>query len=257
MEEVPNLINICPTNPIQILNQHSFFEDFVWVLQIILPTKNKTKKNSMLALGLHNKDRKSTGDKANINNPKVNRGCTPFTANRTSADCVQISLEPSIQYIPLRVYHARGFNATPEVIKFWSHSTEFPPFPDIWLIEQFLRMCGQTADRIRLKFGGPTHNGSPRGWLTFGYDPQTNFRCFLASDQSGSVHAFANKQNSWSDWGPIWWANSIRVSPGLINFWFMLHWCFAVSWSLIDQAISARLRSSCWLDWTQIWWANV
>ena len=27
-------------------------------------------------------------------NPKVNRGCAPLTANRTSADCVQISLDP-------------------------------------------------------------------------------------------------------------------------------------------------------------------
>ena len=38
MEEVPNLINIGPTNPIQILNQH---EDFVCVLQMILLTKIK------------------------------------------------------------------------------------------------------------------------------------------------------------------------------------------------------------------------
>ena len=27
MEEVLNLINICPTNPIQILNKHDFFQD--------------------------------------------------------------------------------------------------------------------------------------------------------------------------------------------------------------------------------------
>ena len=65
----------------------------------------------MLVLGLHSKDRKSTRDKANISDPKVNRGCPPITANRTSADCVQFSLGPSIQYIPLRVYHTGGFNA--------------------------------------------------------------------------------------------------------------------------------------------------
>ena len=41
MEEVPNLISIGPTNPIQILNQHEFFEDFVCVLQMILLTKTK------------------------------------------------------------------------------------------------------------------------------------------------------------------------------------------------------------------------
>ena len=60
--------------------------------------------------GKDSKDRKSTRDKANISNPKVNRGCAPLTANHTSADCVQISLGPSIQYIPLGVYHAGGFN---------------------------------------------------------------------------------------------------------------------------------------------------
>ena len=42
--------------------------------------------------------RQSTRDKANISNPKVNRGCVPLTSNRTSADCVQISLGPSIPY---------------------------------------------------------------------------------------------------------------------------------------------------------------
>ena len=50
-------------------------------------------------------------DNANISNPKVNRGCAPLTANRTSADCVQISLGPSIPYIPLGVYHTGRFNA--------------------------------------------------------------------------------------------------------------------------------------------------
>ena len=65
----------------------------------------------MSILGLNSKDRKSTRDKANISNPKVNRGCAPRTANRISADCVQISLAPSIPYIPLEVCHTGGFNA--------------------------------------------------------------------------------------------------------------------------------------------------
>ena len=46
----------------------------------------------MSVLGLNNTDMKSIGDKANISNPKVNKGCAPLTANPTSADCVQISL---------------------------------------------------------------------------------------------------------------------------------------------------------------------
>ena len=42
MEDFPNLINIGPTNPIGILNQHeNFFEDFVCVLQMLLETKIK------------------------------------------------------------------------------------------------------------------------------------------------------------------------------------------------------------------------
>ena len=41
MEDVPNLINIGHTNPIQILNQHEIFEDFLCVLQMILLTKIK------------------------------------------------------------------------------------------------------------------------------------------------------------------------------------------------------------------------
>ena len=65
----------------------------------------------MLVLGLHMKDRMPNKDKANIGNPKVNRCCPLLTANRISADCVQIALGPSIQYIPLRVYHTGGFNA--------------------------------------------------------------------------------------------------------------------------------------------------
>ena len=86
----------------------NFFEDFVCVLQMILLTKIKI---SMLVLGLHSKDRTSTKDKANIRNPKVNRGWPPLTANCTSADCMQISLGPPIQYISLRVYRTRVFNA--------------------------------------------------------------------------------------------------------------------------------------------------
>ena len=62
-------------------------------------------------MGLNSKDRKSTRDKANISNPQVNRGCVPLTANRTSTDYVQISLGPSIPYIPLGVYHTGRFNA--------------------------------------------------------------------------------------------------------------------------------------------------
>ena len=79
-----------------------FFEDFVCIIQMILLTKIK---NLDVGTELNYKDRKFTRDKANISNPKVNRGCAPLTANCTFADCVQTSLGPSIPYIPLGVYH--------------------------------------------------------------------------------------------------------------------------------------------------------
>ena len=109
MEDVHNLINFGPTNPIQILNQHEMFWRFCMCPSN--DTFDKNKKILKYVLGLNSKDRKSTRDKANISNPKVNRGCAPLTANRTSADCVQISLGPSITYIPLGVYRTGRFNA--------------------------------------------------------------------------------------------------------------------------------------------------
>ena len=70
----------------------------------------------MLVLGPQRKDSKSTRDKVNISNPKVNRGCPSLTANCTLADCVRISLGPSIQSIPLRIYHTGGFNGMPTLL---------------------------------------------------------------------------------------------------------------------------------------------
>ena len=108
MEDVHNLINIGPTNPIQNLKQHDIFLRFCMCNSN--DTFDKNKKILKWVLGLNSKDRKSTMDKANLSNPKVNRGCAPLTANRTSADCVQVSLGPSIPYIPLGVYHTGRFN---------------------------------------------------------------------------------------------------------------------------------------------------
>ena len=44
MEDVHNLINIGPTNPIQILTNIKFSEDFVCVIQMIILTKIKNLK---------------------------------------------------------------------------------------------------------------------------------------------------------------------------------------------------------------------
>ena len=85
-----------------------FFEDFVCVLQMILLTKIKTLD---VGTGAPQQNRKSTRDKANISNPKVNDGCAPLSAYRSSADCVQISIGPSISCVPLRVYRTGEFHA--------------------------------------------------------------------------------------------------------------------------------------------------
>ena len=65
----------------------------------------------MLALEAHGKDRNYDSNTANIGNPKVNEGCPPLRTNYTSADSMENSPGPSIQYIPLGLYHTGGFNA--------------------------------------------------------------------------------------------------------------------------------------------------
>ena len=108
MEEVPNLINISPREPIQVLNLHGFLKilrlSFKWYFW-------QKWKIPMLVLESHTKDRKSTRDKENIGNPKVNRGYPPLTTNRISADCLENSLWASMRFIPQGVYHTEGFNA--------------------------------------------------------------------------------------------------------------------------------------------------
>ena len=74
-------------------------------------TFDKNKKYGSRYWGSTAKTGSLLGIKQTKSNPKVNRGCAPLTANRTSADCVQISLGPSIPYIPLGVHHTGRFNA--------------------------------------------------------------------------------------------------------------------------------------------------
>ena len=84
---------------------------------------------------LNSKDRKSTRDKANISNPKVNRGSAPLTANPTSADCVQISLGPLIPDIPLGVYHTGSLNlyqASCPVEDFFFSKSALAQFQEFW-----------------------------------------------------------------------------------------------------------------------------
>ena len=88
MEDVSHFIDICPTNSIQVLNLHEFLRFSLCPSNDIFDIN---KEKTMLELGPHGKDRKYSRDKAYIGNPKVNIGCSPLTANRTSADCVDIT----------------------------------------------------------------------------------------------------------------------------------------------------------------------
>ena len=92
MKDVSNLINICPINIIKVFWRLCFFP-----LNDIFDINEK----SMLVLGPHGKNRKYSKDETNKDNPKVNRGCPPLTANHTSTDWGQNSHGPSMQYIPL------------------------------------------------------------------------------------------------------------------------------------------------------------
>ena len=65
----------------------------------------------MSVLGPHHKGRDYSKNKANAGIPKVNRGCPPLTATRTSADCVENIPGPSVQHNPLWVYYTGGSNA--------------------------------------------------------------------------------------------------------------------------------------------------
>ena len=51
----------------------------------------------------------------------------------------------------------------------WSHSNEFLLFHGLWLVEQFLHIYRQSADRIGLKFGRATYCGPLPVCWTFGH----------------------------------------------------------------------------------------
>ena len=50
-------------------------------------------KTLILALGLHSEDRKSTRDKSNIGDPKVNRGRPPLTSTAPQQTEMKIHLD--------------------------------------------------------------------------------------------------------------------------------------------------------------------
>ena len=101
IHDVSNLINICPTNPVQVLNLHEIFQRFCLCTWNDIFDMNKT---VIVGTGARGKDGKYLRNKANIGNPKVNRGWPSLTANHILADCMEITLGPSIKHIQLGVF---------------------------------------------------------------------------------------------------------------------------------------------------------
>ena len=105
---------------------------------------------------------------------------------------------------------------------FWSCSTEFSSFPGHWLVEQFLCIYRQTADRIRLKFGGQTHYGPPQAWLTFGQAPRSvlPYNIFKATVRQVFIFYFRGCY-----WGGLKYFFSedkyLWLSLKLLQFWKM------------------------------------
>ena len=86
-----------------------------------------------------------------------------------------------------------------------------PPFPGLWLVEQFQHIFRQIADRIELKFGEQTHWGPPLASWTFSHAP-LNSHHFLASDCLGSFCPFTGSSIQTAD--PISTTNFNSLAPG-------------------------------------------
>ena len=108
IEDVTYFIDICPITSIQGLNLHDFFIDFDGDIQMMLRT-------IMIFFMLALNDRKSSRGRANIVNPKTNKGCPPFTVNHTSAQYVENSRGPSPGYIQMGHPHTGICNAMQSV----------------------------------------------------------------------------------------------------------------------------------------------
>ena len=95
-------------SPIQVLNLHAVFVYFDGDIQIML---RKLVIGFKSLLGSSFNDRQPSRDKANIGNPKANKGCPLSTVNRTSAEYVQNSKRPPSRHIEMGHPDTGRFNA--------------------------------------------------------------------------------------------------------------------------------------------------
>ena len=88
------------------------------------------------------------------------------------------------------------------LFQFWSPHAEFPRFPGIELVAQFLRICRHTADCIEPKCGGPPQYGPSPPWWKF--SQTLNFRRYMVL-----IGRAVLVTNSWSDWADILWMDTL------------------------------------------------
>ena len=85
---------------------------------------------------------------------------------------VSAHLHTNCWFDSIQSWWANSSLVSPGQSNLWSCATEFPLFPELWLVEQFLCICGKSTDRIQLHFfSWQTYYRPPLAWLIFGYAP--------------------------------------------------------------------------------------
>ena len=108
----------------------------------------------MSVLGLNSKDWNSTRDKANISNPKVNRGCAYSQPTTSQQTVCKFHLDP--QY---HIFHW-GSTTLGDSTLWWAHSYSLPPTPNsVGRVQQslFTEANDQFWDKIALTWMRRTH----------------------------------------------------------------------------------------------------
>ena len=118
--------------------------------------------------------------------------------------------------IEFNFYLVKSLWGSPSLINFWTWSTKFLAFHNLWLIQQFPYICRQAYDLFGIKPDGTTHYGLQSAWITFDHAP-LNSRCLWhVIGRRVSVHL---QTKNWSDAAQIWWTNLLWSFSGVINFW--------------------------------------
>ena len=191
--------------------------------------------------------------------------CRPQAAGTTQVVPDSSTNHPSTNRIVINCfYHLRirvglgmGLSIRPSI---WPRSDEFPPFPGLWLVGQFLRISWQTSQGIDVKLSKYIHFDIPKGRRKIS-QAMLYSRGFLFSGYLIRCSAAAHRL-------------LIRLSVthltmgfhGLINFWLSCRRSHAAfNWSsncrafadksligLSLNSMSQFITSLLWLDYTMV-----